>query len=305
MSTIDKSSELPTDNSAADYDTCPPCVLLFNANDPCGAGGLAAGITAIASVGAHALPVVTGSYLRDSAQIFEHVAFDDDSVREQARTVLEDIEVRTILVGFVGSLDNLGAIASLAGDYPQLPLIAYMPDLSWWEPAQIELYHDACRELLLPQSTVLIGNHSTLWRWLLPDWDGEAAPTARDLAKAAAESGTPYTLVTGIALPGQFLDNQLVSPHTVLGSEKFELFDDTFSGAGDTLAGAFAALLASGSELATAASEALHYLDRSLNGGFRPGMGNVLPDRLFWAQPDGMPNDDSPTDAAATPPHDP
>jgi hydroxymethylpyrimidine/phosphomethylpyrimidine kinase len=27
-------------------------------------------------------------------------------------------------------------------------------------------------------------------------------------------------------------------------------------------------------------------LDRCLESGYRPGMGNVLPDRLFWAQPD-------------------
>ena len=44
-------------------------------------------------------------------------------------------------------------------------------------------------------------NHSTLWRWLLPDWSGERNPTARDIARAASEMGVPYTLVTGIPLP--------------------------------------------------------------------------------------------------------
>ena len=39
-------------------DTGPACVLVFNASDPSGAGGLAADITAIASVGAHPLPIV-------------------------------------------------------------------------------------------------------------------------------------------------------------------------------------------------------------------------------------------------------
>ena len=39
----------------------PACVLVFNASDPSGSGGLSADITAIASVGAHALPVVTGA----------------------------------------------------------------------------------------------------------------------------------------------------------------------------------------------------------------------------------------------------
>jgi hydroxymethylpyrimidine/phosphomethylpyrimidine kinase len=50
----------------------PACVLVFNANDPSGAGGLAGDINAIASVGAHALPVVTGAYVRDTAEIFDH-----------------------------------------------------------------------------------------------------------------------------------------------------------------------------------------------------------------------------------------
>jgi hydroxymethylpyrimidine/phosphomethylpyrimidine kinase len=97
----------------------------------------------------------------------------------------------------------------------------------------------------------------------------------------------PYTLVTGIPLPDQFLDNVLATPQAVLGSEKFERFEAVFSGAGDTLSAALAALVASGSDLAAAATEALSYLDRCLDGGFRPGMGNVIPDRLFWAQPEG------------------
>ena len=35
-----------------------------------------------------------------------------------------------------------------------------------------------------------------------------------------------------------------------------------------------------------AAQEALEYLDRSLGSGFRPGMGQLIPDRMFWAQPE-------------------
>jgi hydroxymethylpyrimidine/phosphomethylpyrimidine kinase len=31
--------------------------------------------------------------------------------------------------------------------------------------------------------------------------------------------------------------------------------------------------------------EALQFLDQSLDSGFRPGMGHVVPDRFFWALP--------------------
>jgi hydroxymethylpyrimidine/phosphomethylpyrimidine kinase len=97
----------------------------------------------------------------------------------------------------------------------------------------------------------------------------------------------------------------------VLGSGKFELFDATFSGAGDTLSAALTALVASGTDLGEAPSEALSYLDRCLDAGFRPGMGHIIPDRMFWAQPDEEDGDeDEPLDETLAiegfvmPPHD-
>ena len=267
-----------------DSETSPACVMTFNANDPSGAGGLTADISAIASAGSHSLAVVTGSYVRDTAEIFDHIAFDEDAVTEQARTALEDMPVSAIKVGFVGSPEIVSAIAEIASDYAEVPLIAYMPNLSWWDEEAIDNYLDAFRELLLPQTTVLVGNHSSLWRWLLPDWAGEKSPSARDIAKAASAFGVPYTLVTGIPMPDQFIDNVLATPQAVLYSEKFERFEAVFAGAGDTLTAALSALLANGHNLPAATSQALTYLDHSLNAGFHPGMGNIVPDRLFWAQ---------------------
>mgnify|MGYP000028714483 CR=1 FL=1 len=46
-----------------------------------------------------------------------------------------------------------------------------------------------------------------------------------------------------------------------------------------------AALLAAGGELQAAVGEALSFLDQSLDAGFRPGMGAIVPDRFFWALP--------------------
>ncbi len=267
-----------------DSDASPACVMTFNANDPSGAGGLTADITAITSAGAHPLSVVTGTYLRDTAEIFDHFSFDDDAVTEQARAALEDMPVSAIKVGFVGSPENISTIAEIASDYSDVPLVAYMPSLSWWDETEIDSYLDAFRELMLPQVTLLIGNHSTLWRWLLPDWSTERNPSARDIAKAAAGLGVPYTLVTGIPLPDQFIDNVLATPQAVLYSEKFERFEAVFEGAGETLSAALCALLANGHDLQAATAEALTYLDHSLDAGFHPGMGHIVPDRLFWAQ---------------------
>jgi hydroxymethylpyrimidine/phosphomethylpyrimidine kinase len=276
--------------------------MSFNANDPSGAGGLTADIMAIASAGAHALAVMTGAYSRDTAEIFDHFPLDEDAVAEQARTALEDMPVSAIKVGFVGAPETVAAIAEIATDYVDVPLIAYMPNLSWWDEAELDSYLDAFKELLLPQTTVLAGNHSTLWRWLLPDWTGERSPTPRDLAKAAAEFGVPYTLVTGIPAPEQLIDNVLATPQSVLYSEKFERFEASFAGAGDTLTAALAALLANGHDLQAATAEALTFLDHSLDAGFQPGMGHLVPDRMFWAQTDVEGDDEADDESASDSP---
>ncbi len=275
------------DAEAGQEAPAPACVMTFNASDPSGAGGLAGDIATIAAMGAHALPVVTSVIMRDTAEVFDHSAIDADAIMEQARSVLEDVTISAWKVGFLGSAEGVSAVAEVLSDYPDVPLVAYMPNLSWLEEDEQSAYLDAYRELVLPQAEVLVGSHQTLTDFLLPDWDASRPASPRELAVAAAEHGTRFVLVTSVPLPNQFLDNVLASPQGAITGEKFERFEVSFVGAGDTLTASLAALLASGSELHAAVGESLAFLDQSLDAGFRPGMGNVVPDRFFWALPPG------------------
>jgi hydroxymethylpyrimidine/phosphomethylpyrimidine kinase len=287
--------------------TAPACVMSFNAADPSGAGGLAGDIATLAAMGAHALPITTSLMLRDTAEIFDHHPIDADTVAEQARNVLEDITVAGWKVGFLGSAEGVSAVAEILSDYPDVPLVSYLPNLGWLDDDQAQPYLEAFRDLILPATEVLVGNHKTLTDFLLPDWDSERPASARELAVAAGERGTRFVLVTGIMLPTkggkggksakaaagagsasgseQFIDNVLASAQGALTGEKFEMFETAFVGAGDTLSAALAALLASGAELQAAVGEALAFMDQTLDAGFRPGMGSVVPDRFFWALP--------------------
>ena len=274
--------------------TSPACVMSFNAVDPSGAGGLAGDVSTLAAMGAHALPIVTSILLRDTAEIFDHHPIDADVVAEQARTVLEDITVVGWKVGFLGSAEAVSAVAEVLSDYPDVPLVSYLPNLGWLDDDQAQPYLEAFRELILPATEVLVGSHKTLTDFLLPDWDSERPASARELAVAAGERGTRFVLVTGVMLAAkasktgssdQFIDNVLASPQGALTGEKFEMFETSFVGAGDTLSAALAALLAAGAELQAAVGEALAFMDQALDSGFRPGMGGVVPDRFFWALP--------------------
>ena len=242
----------------------PACVMSFNASDASGAGGLAGDVSTIAAMGAHVLPVTTAIVMRDTAEVFDSQALDPDLIVEQARGILEDVTLSAWKVGFLGSAEGVSAVAEIISDYPDIPLVAYLPALSWIDDDELQPYLDAFRELILPAA-------------------------ARELAVAAGEHGTRFVLVTGIALTTkgseQYIDNVLASPQGAITGEKFERFEAAFVGAGDTLSAALAALLAAGSDLQAAVGEALTFLDNSLDAGFRPGMGNIVPDRFFWALP--------------------
>lgn len=289
----DPASEDPQDLPA------PACVMSFNASDATGAGGIAGDIATIAAMGAHALPVVATIVMRDTAEVFEQVTLEADAVTEQARGVLEDVTLSAWKVGFLGNAETVGAVAEVLSDYPDVPLVTYLPTLSWMDDEdEAQAYLDALRELVLPQTEVLVSNQKTLTDFLLPEWDAERPPSARELAVAAGEHGASYVLVTGVQLPNNQVDNVLASPQGAITGEKFERFDTSFIGAGETLSAALAALLATGQELHLAVSEALAFLDQSLDAGFRPGMGNVVPDRFFWALP---PEDEEGEDGAEDP----
>jgi hydroxymethylpyrimidine/phosphomethylpyrimidine kinase len=271
----------------------PSCVMSFNASDPTGAGGLAGDIATICAMGAHTLPVVTAVLMRDTAEVFDHHTIDAEVVAEQARSVLEDITISAWKVGFLGCAEGVSAVAEILSDYPEIPLISYMPALSWLEEEAQQAYMEAFRELVLPQTEVLVGSHRTLTDFLLPDWDAERPASPRELAVAAAEHGARYVLVTSVPLPDQNLDNVLASAQGPIAGEKFERFEVNFVGAGDTLSASLAALLATGTELPAAVGESLGFLDQALDAGFRPGMGHVIPDRFFWAMPPGQESDDA------------
>ena len=265
----------------------PACVMCFNANDASGAGGIAGDAATVAAMGAHCLPVVTSIIMRDTAEIFDAHPIDGELVADQARHILEDTPIGAWKVGYLGSPEAVAAVAEVLSDYPDVPLVTYLSPISWLDDEEHASYHDALRELVLPLTHVLVGNHKTLTDFLLPDWDNERPASPRELALAAAQSGAAQVLVTGISLPNQFVDNVLANAQGPITGEKFERFEANFVGAGDTLSAALASLLSVNAELHDAVAEALAFLDQSLDSGFRPGMGNVIPDRFFWALPPG------------------
>ena len=65
--------------------------------------------------------------MRDTAEVFDHHPLDADVVVEQARSILEDVTLAGWKVGFLGSAETVSAVAEVLSDYPDVPLVSYMP----------------------------------------------------------------------------------------------------------------------------------------------------------------------------------
>ena len=261
----------------------PPIVLSFAASDPSGGAGIQADILALASMGCHPLSVLTAITVQDTLGVEGVQPLEAEWVADQARCLLEDMPVDAFKIGVLGSVENITAIAEILSDYPDVPLILdpVLASGRGDELASDEMLH-ALRELLLPRTMILTPNSTEARR--LAETDDEDDPSLGSCAQRLIEMGCDYVLITGTHEPTPQVVNTLYGRGGVVRTDAWERLAGTYHGSGCTLASAIAALLANGLEIAEAVREAQEYTWNTLSKAFRPGMGQFIPDRLFWAR---------------------
>jgi hydroxymethylpyrimidine/phosphomethylpyrimidine kinase len=137
---------------------------------------------------------------------------------------------------------------------------------------------DSMRELLLPQATVLTPNSHEA-RILAPQADSLDA-----CAMALLERGTEFVLITGTHENTPQVINTLYANNRVMETFTWDRIEGSYHGSGCTLAASIAGLLAQGLEPFSAIHEAQEYTWQALAMGYRIGMGQRIPNRLFWAR---------------------
>ncbi len=261
----------------------PPIVLSFAATDPTGGAGIQADLLTLSSMGCHALTVVTAITVQDTAGVEDVLPIEADWVSDQARVLLEDMPVAAFKIGMVGSVENCAAIAEVVSDYPDVPLILD-PVLASGRGDEMatEDMIDAMRELLIPQTTIITPNSLEARR--LADDGSDEERTLADCAMRILEMGCEYVLITGTHENTPQVVNTLYGQQGVIRTDSWQRLPGSYHGSGCTLASAIAATLANGLDIPEAVREAQEYTWQTLNAGFRPGMGQHIPDRFFWAR---------------------
>ena len=275
--------------------TVPPIVLAFAASDSTGGAGIQADLLTLAGLGCHPLSVITALTTQDTAGVEGIYAIDADWVTDQARLVLEDMPVAAFKIGFPGSVENIIAIAAIVSDYPDVPLVLD-PVLASGRGDEMadEDMIAAMNELLIPQTTLITPNSQEARRLIAQETDDSETATLDQCAKIILAMGCEFVLITGTHENTAQVINTLYNGQGVMRSDAWERLPHSYHGSGCTLASAIAAMLANGLAVPEAVFDAQEYTWQALAAGFRPGMGQHLPDRFFWARKMDASGDEEP-----------
>ena len=200
-------------------------------------------------------------------------------VVEQARAVLEDMPVDCFKIGMLGSVEVIEAVHTVLHDYPDIPVVLD-PVLASGGGSALsdDDMLDAMVTLLFPLTTILTPNSQEARRF---------CPEADNLEACAQEilsNGCEFVLITATHENTEKVANVLYGHLQQLEIFKWERLPHSYHGSGCTLASAIAGLLAHGMDPVVAVHEAQEYTWEALKHGYRLGMGQHLPNRLFWAR---------------------
>ena len=264
-----------------------PQVLVFAASDPSAGAGIQADLLTLASLGCHPLSALTAVTVQDTVGVESVWPVAAELLERQARAVLEDMPVAAFKVGLLGSVENVLKVAEIVSDYPETPLVLD-PVLASGRGDKLasEEIIAAIRAMLLPQTTLLTPNAPEARR--LAGRDEDAGEPALDVcAQRLIAMGTQYVLITGTHEDTPEVVNTLYGPAGVIRRDHWQRLPGSYHGSGCTLAAAAAGCLAGGASVEEAARDAQDYTWQTLKHGFRGGMGQLIPDRFFWAREDG------------------
>jgi hydroxymethylpyrimidine/phosphomethylpyrimidine kinase len=230
-------------------------------------------------MGCHPLSVVTALTVQDTSGVERMRAVEHEWVIEQARPLLAEMRIGAFKLGVLGSAQNVAAIAAILAQHPDVPVVLD-PVLASGrgDPLATEEILGALREMIVPQSTVVTPNSMEARRLA-------SASALRDCAQRIVDMGADYVLVTGTHEAGEEVVNTLYDGSGVLTEERWPRLPGSYHGSGCTLASAIAAALAWGEPVADAVHAGQEFTWQALAAGFKPGKGQLLPNRAFRTAP--------------------
>ncbi len=253
-----------------------PCVLVFAGSDPSGGAGIQADIETISTLGAHPLSVITALTVQDNDRVFSVHPVPVQLLEQQARALLNKIDVAAIKIGIVGNRANADAMAEIIKlikvRQPDLPVVLDTVLASGHGDAlAVENAIDVLTPLI-SIATLITPNLPEAIALCRGEWrlETQVELLLRDC---------PNVLIKG----GHGADADVVTnrwfSHGASRSWTWPRVAGAFHGTGCTLASAIAALLAQGQSVADAIDLAQGYCHQALETAYAIADGQRIPHR--------------------------
>ena len=263
----------------------PRVALTIAGSDSSGGAGIQADLKTFAALGVFGASAITALTAQNTTGVRDVHGVPVASVVAQVEAVLDDLDVRAVKTGMLGTAEVVRAVAGLADRLPHLvvdPVMVASSGARLLEPTAEQAYVDA----LLPRAAVLTPNlHEA--RVLL----GASITTLdeqREAARALGALGPGAVLVKGghaVAGVGDEAVDVLWDGSRLLELRSPRVAGTNDHGTGCSLASAIAAGLARGDDVGTAVAAAKAYVARALAGGaaWRLGHGHGPLDHFGWS----------------------
>ncbi|MFN0298192.1 hydroxymethylpyrimidine/phosphomethylpyrimidine kinase [Acinetobacter albensis] len=234
-----------------------PTVLCFSGLDPSGGAGLQADIEAIGQSGAHAAIACTALTIQNSQQVFGFEATSRELLLAQAHAVVNDLPIKCVKSGMLGTTENIAALADFLTEHPDY-LYVLDPVLvanSGGSLGNQETLVEAFIELI-PLATVITPNTVELRALTgMEDLDQATNKLFQMGAKAVLVKGghedTPEYIRNALYINGEFISET-----------RCPRLDGEYHGSGCSLASFIAGRLAQGDQL----TQAVHHAETWLLG---------------------------------------
>lgn len=248
----------------------PPRVLTVAGSDSGGGAGIQADLKTMLALGVHGMSVVTAVTAQNSRGVRGAWELPREAVRQQFRSVVDDIGVQAVKIGMLSSTPLVETVAELVSGVAAPVVVDPVGVSKHGDPLLAVDAVTAVRTTLLPTATVVTPN--------LPEvaqLTGVRVTAEADLphaAEALLRHGPRWVLVKGGHLPGDPVDllTDGATEHWLRASRRHNRHTH---GTGCTLASAIAAELARGRDVPEAVAAAKEYVTGAIEAGFPLGDG--------------------------------
>lgn len=257
----------------------PPVVLSIAGYDPSSGAGVTADVKTAAALGCYAATCITAVTVQTTQGVFAMQPLQGDLVAKTLRALADDLEIRAVRVGMLGSGEVAAAVADFL-ESARLPNVVLDPVIRSSSGAPLLDKHGlyVLREMIslcdvitpnIAEAAILIGSEP-----MADNLDWEAAlPEIRRLAAGLHDLHAKDIVITGGHLrpANDYLSSKGSAGAQVIPGTRIE--SQSTHGTGCGFAAAVACHLAKGMELSQAIRAAKEFVARAIRSAYPIGKG--------------------------------